>query len=237
MIKLSAAFIAAVAIIASPSYARADLIFGFTTIGGTGDTVQLIINGSTVVNATASGWYQSSGLDNSGVPFPLQNYSAATAGNPATLNPAFNDFFVFNLSSVTGPITSATLSVFNPPNGFSGTGSDVYSVFDVTTPISTLEAVQTNATSIFNDLGSGILYGSATVSAADDGTQVNISLDASALAALVAAEGKQFAIGGSLGPVAVPGPIVGTGLPGLIFASGGLLAWWRRKRHALASAS
>ena len=181
-------------------------VFAYTAFFG---PTELIINGSTILSASSTGWYDSTGGHFSDNP----NY---IAGNclPATCDGGdgktlYNDFFVFDLTNVRGPIISATLSLANPSaadnldpgfpsDGFGGVPT-TYSNWDVSTPLATLLATNAGDVGIFIDLGSGMFYGSTLVDASTNGTFVNINLDGSALAALQDAEGGQFAVGGSLG--------------------------------------
>lgn len=194
---------AAMAAVASAGVANANAnayVFAYTYAPyDTGYTQTLILNGTTDIQASFTGWYDYTGLHQSGNPdYIAGNCSLGACGGAA----AYNDFFVFDLSGVSGPITSAQLSIGNPGApypGYSGAASATYSNYDVTTPIATLEAGNTGATGIYNDLGSGVLYAATGVSTADNGTQVLINLDADALTALNAAEGGQWAVGGTLG--------------------------------------
>ena len=127
------------------------------------------------------------------------NYQAGFDGfnnNPLS---EVRNFFAFDLSGLTGPITSATLTIPSNPFGIgyentSGSASITYTNWDVSTPIDDLND-GTNGLSTFADLGTGQTFGSALVHAGDLVTTV--TLDAAALADIAVAEGQEFAIGGS----------------------------------------
>jgi hypothetical protein len=175
-----------------------------------------------IVSWSDSGWYNSTGFHvdvNNNYIVGFQGETVFPSGLPIT----YNDFFVFDLSTVTGPITSAFLSLFNPACPTCGyqsmSSTETFTVFDVSTPISELEATHGATTplapEIFNDLGSGTIFGSRTVSAADNGTMVNITLNSDAIAAINANLGGMIAFGGSLTSLFDSAP------PEVMFASGG----------------
>ena len=107
----------------------------------------------------------------------------------------YHDYFVFDLSGVTGVVTSATLSLFNP-SSFLGT-ADVFNVYDFNGNISDLSA-GTGGTTAYNDLGSGINLASKPVSSADNNTNLELSLNAGGLTLINSLLGGNIAFGGAL---------------------------------------
>ncbi len=111
------------------------------------------------------------------------------------------NFLIFDLAGIVpGSITSVTLRLYNPINGYLGTNSSVrYNLFDVTTPIPDLQAsYPTNSRAgndILGDLGSGVNYGSTIVNQTDTDIVISFGLNSAALSALNSASGL-FAIGG-----------------------------------------
>jgi hypothetical protein len=158
-----------------------------------------------VINAIDSGWYNQTGThvaqnDN----YLAGEFSAAELRN----------FIVFDLTAVVNDIVSASLLLYNPDNALpalrgyvSPDPTETYQLYDVSTPIATLSLSNVGATgiAIFDDLGSGTVLGQQTVSAADNGAVVSIVLNADGIAALNAARGGQFAIGGALTTLGSPG--------------------------------
>jgi hypothetical protein len=106
----------------------------------------------------------------------------------------YHSFFVFNLSTVTEPILGATFKAFNPGDHILS-GTETVQLYDVSTSISTLRSG--GGISAFDDLGSGIAYGSTTIPANADDTTISITLNSTAVASLNLASGD-FAIGGAL---------------------------------------
>jgi hypothetical protein len=136
------------------------------------------------LNATASGFYHSNGTF-----FASGNY--AVGWYPASSPPGeLRDYFVFDLSGVSGVITAATLRAQNPATGYSSPDpSETWSIFDVSTNLTTLTS-GAGGVGAFNDLGTGTGYGSVTVNLSSNSTNVDVLLNASGLAFLNSAIGR-----------------------------------------------
>ncbi|MEI8196208.1 MAG: hypothetical protein WCI73_09895, partial [Phycisphaerae bacterium] len=149
-------------------------------------------SGGTAITLTTvdDGWWDNTGLHSS----TNKNY---ITGQNSTNN--FRSYYVFNLAAVTQPIAGAQLNIANPTNGFSSPDpTETLSIYDVSTPLATLEASGSGLTAIYNDLGTGSVFGSQTVSTASNGQFVPITLNAAGIAALNAVRGQQVALGGAL---------------------------------------
>jgi large repetitive protein len=145
-----------------------------------------------VIDRTDSGWYDSIGIHDPTNP----NYIVGD-DRPDGFDGDFHNFFVFDLSEVTQQIASAKLALSFPSDGYdSPDASEDYELHDVVTPISSLSD-GTGGVAAHTDLGSGVVYGSRTMTAADQGFVVEIPLNASAIAAMNSSHGL-FAFGGSI---------------------------------------
>ncbi len=115
---------------------------------------------------------------------------------------------MFDLSPVTGIVSTATLRLFNPEvsaflHGYvSPDPTETLNIYDVTTPAADIIG-NTAGLAGFADLGSGTLYGTRAVSAGDNGTIIEIPLNSSGVNALNAGTGL-FVLGGTLGTISGP---------------------------------
>jgi len=152
-----------------------------------------------VIPFTDRGFYTEFGAAYPGNP----NYAVGDSRYPGCDGNCVGDarnFFVFDLSGVTLPIASANLELTMPgpsPSGYNSPDpSENFELHDVVTSIATLMA-RTGGVTAAADLGSGVVYGSRTMTEADNGTVVEITLNSSAIAAMNSTHGL-FGIGGSV---------------------------------------
>jgi hypothetical protein len=140
-----------------------------------------------------SGWYQSNG-------FTAGVNNINVGWNPNT-GATYRNWLAFDVSGLAGQtITSATLTFYGG-NGIynSADASETLGLFDYTGNVNALTGGQSGA-GIYNDLGTGVSYGTATVSGPLQ--QFSVTLTQAAIAALNAAANnpgdQRFVIGGAL---------------------------------------
>lgn len=142
--------------------------------------------------ASNTGWYDSTGFF---AGLGNRNYAVGFVGAVGTGE--LRDWFLFDLSAVSGHVKAATLVAENPEPARAPLAT--YRLWDVETPSTTLLTPHysgTDGQAIFADLGSGRSYGSVQVSdpAVDP---VSVSLNSHGLKAIKRSQGGTVAVGGT----------------------------------------
>jgi hypothetical protein len=171
----------------------------------------LTLDGSTVLSNTDSGWYD--------------GYFVT---DPSNMNyfvgEGFNNWFVFDISQLSVPVTTASFTVY----AYQSSESTLYSMFDYAGSIAGLVGGIGGA-AVHDDLASGTLYGSGVVGAANSNSFVSFMLTTGAVTDLNTAIRKgqaQFVIGGTTAPVPEPETYA------LMLAGLGVVACAARRRKA-----
>lgn len=178
---------------------------GFTVLAAAG--VLSVAGGAAADTITRNtidrGWFDSTGRHNGAITNYIAGFNSFL-GTPQT----YRNFFVIDLTTVTEPVLGARLILRNPladesepgaPAGFaSPQGQETFTLFDVSTPVPVLQTSQVGQTGVFADLGSGVIFGTVDVDATVNGTDVAIVFTEEGVAALNAARGGLFALGGAL---------------------------------------
>jgi hypothetical protein len=121
------------------------------------------------------------------------NYLVSSSATVGAGGSAHRNFFTFDLSSAC-QASRVTLEL----RRFTQSGPLTYSLFDVSTPASTLNANDGTSQTIFTDLGTGTSFGSFLVANGADTDVLSFALNAAGVAAFNAARGGFFSVGGSI---------------------------------------
>jgi len=182
----------------------ADLSNATFAYSGGAASNHLQLNGSSQVIEFSRGWVDQNGNNNGGG--NGANYIAGICGssdNCGGNNADYHNYFAFNFNNLfSGTVNTASLVLNQPSNGYITPASTItYTLFDVSSNPSLGSGV-----ALYNDLGSGISYGTVVVDASSAGGLVKVNFNAAGLAALNVAvsNNTNFYVGGAV--AAVPEP-------------------------------
>ncbi len=187
--------------------------FGFSTFTSGNN---LDINGNPFYN-TDSGWFTSLGEHDAG----NTNYFSGCD----SCSPLYANYFSFDLSALTGTVTSASFIV----DAYTVTNPGIFDIFATSlTPAEVNSSNSYSDPSIYTDIVTAPVIGSLLIGPGDSDTFVTVSLNSAGLSWLQANEGNGVVLGGAYDNTStVPEPsavmLFGTALLGVA----GIL---RRKR-------